>query len=537
MKSIMNKYFMKGIMSVVCMASLISVVSCSDDDDDPVVVAVQSVKIEQTTVELKPESTVDLKATVAPEDASNKTVKWTSSNEAIATVDDKGTVTGVAEGQATITVTTVEGSFTATSAITVKKGAEESKTVQLEGELTANLTLRAIDTNILKGFVYVPDGVTLTIEPGTVVKGEKATMGSLIVEPGGKIIADGKANQPIVFTSDQAKGNRSYGDWGGLILCGKAPVNSNNPQIEGGPRTHYGGDDPEDNSGILRYVRIEFAGYPFQPNKEINGLTCGAVGRGTTLEYIQVSYCGDDSYEWFGGTVNARYLIAYNGWDDEFDTDNGFQGKLQFLLGLRDPQHADTSKSNGFESDNDAEGSGNNPLTTPIFSNITLIGPLYGESAGKAESEILYVTEDAANGAKGGQYQSAMHIRRNSSLKVYNSVFAGWPYGLFLDKANQAATVKNCILAGMWENFSNEDSQTYFNNTDLNNSLLASTNDIIKTNADYSSVIAEQITGADFTDTDLSDDFFTKVDFKGAFDGKNDWTAGWSNFDPKNTDY
>lgn len=532
----MNKYFMKGIMTVVCMASLLSTVSCGDEDD-PVKISVSGVTIEQTRIELKPEGTFDLKATVTPEDAANKAVEWTSSNEAIATVDNKGTVTGIAEGQATITVKTVEGNFTATSAVTVKTDVEPSKTVRLEGELTSNMTLRAVDTNILKGFVYVPDGVTLTIEPGTVVKGEKATMGSLIVEPGGKVIADGTASQPIVFTSDQSKGSRSYGDWGGLILCGKAPVNSNNPQIEGGPRTRYGGNDPEDNSGILRYVRIEFAGYPFEPNKEINGLTCGGVGRGTTLEYIQISYCGDDSFEWFGGTVNARYLVAYNGWDDEFDTDAGFQGKLQFLLGLRDPQHADTSKSNGFESDNDAEGSGNNPLTAPVFSNVTLIGPLYGESAGKAESEILYVTEDAANGAKGGAFQTSMHIRRNSSLKVYNSVFTGWPYGLFLDKANQAATVKNCVLAGMWKNFYNEDSETYFNGTGLNNRLLASTNDIIATNADYASVVAGQITGADFTDSDLSDAFFTKVNFRGAFDGENDWTAGWTNFVPQNTDY
>lgn len=279
---------------------------------------------------------------------------------------------------------------------------EESKDVVLENEITSDMTLKATDNNLLRGFVYVTKGATLTIEPGTVIKGEKATKGSLIVEPGGKIIAEGTAEKPIVFTSDQVAGSRAYGDWGGLILCGNAPVNANEPQIEGGPRTVYGGGDPEDNSGVVKYVRIEFAGYPLEPNKEINGLTCGGVGSGTTLEYIQVSFCGDDSYEWFGGTVNAKHLIAYKGWDDEFDTDYGYSGKLQFLLGVRDPKVADTSKSNGFESDNDANGSGNEPLTNPIFSNVTLIGPFYGESAGKAESDILYTTNDAANGAKGG---------------------------------------------------------------------------------------------------------------------------------------
>ncbi|WFE83005.1 hypothetical protein [Parabacteroides chongii] len=414
---------------------------------------------------------------------------------------------------------------------------EESKDVVLENEITSDMTLKATDNNLLRGFVYVTKGVTLTIEPGTVIKGEKATKGSLIVEPGGKIIAEGTAEKPIVFTSDQAAGSRDYGDWGGLILCGNAPVNANEPQIEGGPRTVYGGDNPEDNSGVVKYVRIEFAGYPLEPNKEINGLTCGGVGRGTTLEYIQVAFCGDDSFEWFGGTVNAKHLIAYKGWDDEFDTDYGFQGKLQYLLGVRDPKHADTSKSNGFESDNDANGSGNEPLTNPIFSNVTLIGPLYGESAGKAESDILYTTDDAANGAKGGQFQAAMHIRRNSALNVYNSVFTGWPYGLYLQNANSAATVKNVIFAGMWENFKDDASKSYFETEGLNNLVYASSNDLIATNADYTSVVTANITGADFSDVVLSDGFFEKVSYKGAFDGTNDWTKGWVNWDPQNTAY
>jgi hypothetical protein len=350
-------------------------------------------------------------------------------------------------------------------------------------------------------------------------------------------LTEGTAEKPIVFTSDQAAGSRDYGDWGGLILCGNAPVNANEPQIEGGPRTVYGGDNPEDNSGIVKYVRIEFAGYPLEPNKEINGLTCGGVGRGTTLEYIQVAFCGDDSFEWFGGTVNAKHLIAYKGWDDEFDTDYGYSGKLQFLLGVRDPKVADTSKSNGFESDNDANGSGNEPLTNPIFSNVTLIGPFYGESAGKAESEILYTTEDAANGAKGGQFQAAMHIRRNSALNVYNSVFTGWPYGLYLQGANAGATVKNVIFAGMWENFKDDASKSYFETTGLNNQVYASSNDLIAKNADYSSVVVDKIGGADFSDSVLSDSFFDKVTYKGAFDGTNDWTKGWANWDPQNTAY
>ncbi|MDY2778590.1 MAG: hypothetical protein SOU82_01870, partial [Alloprevotella sp.] len=179
-------------------------------------------------------------------------------------------------------------------------------------------------TYTLKGFVYIADGAELTIEPGTIIKGDKQTKGTLIVERGGKLFAQGTSTQPIVFTSAQPAGNRRPGDWGGLILCGRAPHNAGEAQIEGGPRTKHGGDQPEDCSGALSYVRIEFAGYPYETDKEINGLTLGSVGSGTQLDHIQVSYSNDDSFEWFGGNVNAKYLVAYKGWDDDFDTDNGF---------------------------------------------------------------------------------------------------------------------------------------------------------------------------------------------------------------------
>ena len=233
-------------------------------------------------------------------------------------------------------------------------------------------------TYLMKGWIYVGTGSVLTIEPGTVIKGDKDTQAALIVEPGGKLIAEGTKDAPIVFTSEQPKGQRKPGDWGGLIICGNAKNNQGvlNQQIEGGPRTKHGGNDDADNSGILRYVRVEFAGYPFQKDKEINGITFGSVGSGTTIDHLQVSYSNDDSYEWFGGNVNCKYLVAYNGWDDEFDTDNGFSGKVQYCLSIRDPRIADTSQSNGFESDNCGDASLIEPYTTAVFSNVTFIGPL-----------------------------------------------------------------------------------------------------------------------------------------------------------------
>lgn len=172
-------------------------------------------------------------------------------------------------------------------------------------------------TYLLKGWVYIADGAELTIEPGTIIKGDKQTKAALIAERGGKLIAKGTATEPIVFTSEEAAGSRKPGDWGGIILCGKAKNNQTEQQIEGGPRTKHGGADDADNSGALSYVRIEFAGYPFQKDKEINGLTLGSVGSGTEIDHVQVSYSNDDSFEWFGGTVNCKYLVAYKGWDDD----------------------------------------------------------------------------------------------------------------------------------------------------------------------------------------------------------------------------
>ncbi|MDR0686340.1 MAG: hypothetical protein LBF79_02625, partial [Dysgonamonadaceae bacterium] len=189
-------------------------------------------------------------------------------------------------------------------------------------------------TYTMVGWIYVEEGATLTIEPGTVIKGDNknydgqiaATGSSLIIKRGAKIMAQGTAASPIVFTSSQPKGQRKASDWGGVIICGRARNNAATSEmtIEGGVNANHGGTDDGDNSGVLQYVRIEFAGYPYKTDSEINGLTLGSVGSDTTIDHVQISYCGDDSFEWFGGTVNASHLISYHSWDDDFDTDNGF---------------------------------------------------------------------------------------------------------------------------------------------------------------------------------------------------------------------
>jgi hypothetical protein len=544
----MNRFLLKGLASVFALAVMFGTVSCSDDDEKEGTIAVSAVAVNPTTAAVKPGATVILSATVTPEDATDKTITWSSSDEKVATVDG-GKVTGVAEGTATITATTKSGDKTATCTVTVSEDAPAVIEDTLEGNITADRTISAANKNFLKGFVYVKSGATLTIEAGSVIKGISVASGeraaSLIIEPGAKIFAEGTVDKPIVFTSDKEPGKRVTGDWGGLIICGNARVNrTNQPTIEGGPGTHYGNTTSDEfngeSSGKLKYVRIEFAGYPLEPDKEINGLTFGGVGSGTEVEFVQVSYSNDDSYEWFGGTVNAKHLIAYKGWDDDFDTDYGYTGKLQFLLSVRDKDIADTSDSNGFESDNDGDGSTNTPFTKPVFSNVTLIGPFYGKVSDRTQAEVEAKTADAANGAKGGKYQAAMHLRRNSSLNVYNSVFTGWPYGLrATDKkgqANDGIAIENVIFAGMWKNFYEDEkvSENFFNRAG-NNTVLENTRQIIAKDGDYSSVVADAVKGADFSK--LADSFFEKVTYKGAFDGTNDWTEGWTNWDPQNTVY
>lgn len=431
-------------------------------------------------------------------------------------------------------------------------------------------------TYLLRGWVYVADGAELKLEPGTIIKGEKESAASLIVEPGGKIYAQGTASNPIVFTSAQPKGSRKPGDWGGLIICGRGTNNKGElgQQIEGGPRTKHGGSIPNDNSGILSYVRVEFAGYPFQKDKEINGITFGSVGSGTQVDHLQVSYSNDDSYEWFGGNVNCRYLVAYNGWDDEFDTDNGFSGNVQFALSVRDPRIADTSQSNGFESDNDADGSLTTPFTSAVFSNVTFIGPNGRDGFQNNADYINGGNVFPQNGSALGKFQAAMHIRRSSHLSCFNSVAVGYPIGIIIDaqKGNTQEYAKagdlklqNIFLAGMDVTGTDANkryvddlfdavndividattesySSTYFK-AQPGNQVYAQASDLRLQSYQSMSNVAIMpapdsplIGAAQFTDATLTS-WFTKVNYIGAFSAGDNWLDDWTEFNPQNADY
>jgi hypothetical protein len=258
--------------------------------------------------------------------------------------------------------------------------------------------------------VYVMDGVTLTIPAGTIIRGDQASKASLVVTRGGKLMAEGTASKPIIFTSNKAVGSRAPGDWGGLLILGKAKNNIPGGEgiIEGGftePLGKHGGTNDDDNSGALKYVRVEFPGIAFQPGNEINGITFGSVGKNTTVDYLQVSYSGDDSYEWFGGNVNAKHLVSIANIDDVFDFDNGYSGKLQYLVAQRDPALADQAgQSNGIESDNSEKAFTTEPRTRPVISNLTLIGP-GTPSDGKHENANLALT-DGSSLIKNNIYQA-----------------------------------------------------------------------------------------------------------------------------------
>lgn len=424
----------------------------------------------------------------------------------------------------------------------------------------------------LKGWIYIADGSELTIEPGTIIKGDKATKAALIVERGGKLIAQGAADAPIVFTSAQPAGQRRPGDWGGVIICGKAHNNQTSMQIEGGPRTQHGGDNDADNSGVLSYVRIEFGGFPFKADQEINGLTLGSVGSGTKIDHVQVSYSNDDSFEWFGGTVNCKYLVAYKGWDDDFDTDNGFSGKVQFGLSVRDPRIADQSQSNGFESDNCADGAQVSPYTTATFSNITFVGP---KTAADFQNSNSYITAGSYfpnNGSGLGKFQAAMQIRRSSRLNCVNSVVTDWPIGLIIDgeKGDTPAQAKagtlrlqnifiaNADILGSDANKCYEDkeydykakavkadskqsySHTFFETAANNNRYFADKSALMLTDGKGVGVAFMPQTGSNlFGAQNFSGlgSWFDQVTYIGAFNANDNWLDGWTNFDPQNAQY
>ena len=353
-------------------------------------------------------------------------------------------------------------------------------TVNVNTNITTNTTWTKNNVYLIQGTIFVDSLVTLTIEAGTVVRGDANTViSALVIQRGAKIIANGTPCNPIVFTSSKAIGARTKGDWGGLIIEGRGINNlGTEVPIEGigstNLRARHGGTIANDNSGSLTYARIEYAGFVIAANNEMNSITMGSVGSGTTIHHVQTSFGMDDAFEWFGGSVNCTHLVSYRNLDDDFDTDNGYNGTVQFALAVKDPAVADApaiSTSEGWESDNNATSPFTLlPKTAPKFYNVTQIG------AFRCGSNLGTITKPTADGFRRGA-----RLRRNSETEIHNSILMNNWIGLIMDadvitnSASGGAAFQNNVIAmdtttvwtapyaGAAKGVENTATRTYFN--------------------------------------------------------------------------
>ncbi len=434
--------------------------------------------------------------------------------------------------------------------------------VEVQGTTFANLTWTRDKIYLLRGVVYIPADFTLTIEPGTVVKGAgpeqdplgKNAAGLLVVERRGKLIARGTAAQPIVFTSAKPAGQRKAGDWGGIVLSGKAAINRPGPTpFVGGVRgTVEAYSEFDDNSGVLQYVRIEYAGASSAGATEnrLGGLTLYGVGYNTTLDHLQVSHSSGDAFAWFGGTANLKNLVAFRNTGDDWSTDWGYLGNVQFGVSLRDPALADPLGSDGIESQNfdPGENPGGTltrqnglPQTAPVFANL---------------SNFAFNTPPTTP----GNYGAALNLRRNTAISIYNSVFYGYPEGLRLDGSaagtltnatSGALDLKGIVLANVLTpiigagDITTEQATTYFTAAGRANQVIAPSElpSLLLNSATFTLAApnlllqagSPLLTGA-VTGGKVGPSFFTPVTFRGAF-GTDNWLAGWTNFTPQDSDY
>lgn len=404
----------------------------------------------------------------------------------------------------------------------------------LTGTITENMTLKADKKYLLRGGVFVGDDkneTILTIEPGTTIFGETSTNGMLVIRRGSKIMAEGSRDKPIVFTSSKPKGQRAPGDWGGLIINGRARINACPDDAKGpceafgeGGTGYYGGDKDDDNSGVLKYVRIEFAGRLVSPDNELNGIAFQAVGSGTKIEYIQVHKSKDDGIEFFGGTANFKYVLTTSIGDDNLDWTDGWRGKGQFFVAQQYPGVGD----NGIEADNNGDKNDASPRSAPTLSNLTLIG---SPDSKKSDLGIL--------------------LREGTAAKIYNAVVVGFnEHCLAIDheetfknaykdgKLTGNLVIENSIISckSNFKEFKDDKKTVEFKVEDFFKALNPGNKMVdpmledpynVKTPNFAPKANSPILTGA----KELSDSFFSKVKFLGGVDPKNDWTKGWTTSD------
>jgi hypothetical protein len=400
----------------------------------------------------------------------------------------------------------------------------------LSGTITEDVTLTADMPWLLRGGVFIGDDINetvLTIEPGTTIYGESSTDGMLVITRGSKIMAQGTADAPIVFTSSKEEGSRARGDWGGLIINGKAPVNACAEGGEGcesygeGGTGWYGGSDPNDDSGVLNYVRVEFAGTLISPDNELNGIAFQAVGAGTEIDYVQIHQNADDGVEFFGGTAEARHLLITAVGDDMLDWTDGWTGKVQYAV----LQQWDDAGDNGIEADNNGENNDATPRSAPTLSNFTIIG-----------------SPDASSSDDG------MLLREGTAGDLHNMVVVGWNEACLdidntvtFDNASAGTlsiqnSILDCaapVLTGD-EDFDGDEIEdpdpidltgwfTGQTGNELGSAGLDNPYDAA--NPAYAPTAGS---AASMGGVAPGDAFFDAVDFRGAMAPGDDWTAGWT---------
>lgn len=366
---------------------------------------------------------------------------------------------------------------------------DDSDEYVLQGELTGTKELKTGQVYVLKGGYHVKKGGMLKINEGvTVLSEDDGDVDYILIEQGGSINAQGTASKPIVMTSDL----KEPGAWGGIHICGRAPIN-----LEGGSgkseigNASFGGTDVNDNSGVLRYIRLEYTGYAFSEEKESNGFTFYGVGAGTQAEYLQAYKGADDGFEWFGGTVNGRYLVSTGSGDDSFDWTDGWCGKGQFWVAQQMSNEGDCL----IEADNRSSNVLLQPISNPTLSNLTLIG------------------NNSATAKRGARFRAGTYV------KMYNTLVAGKPEAV----TTETAETENSFANG----------QSVIEHTLVSTIFKSGVAGLASAegNAENAAInFTNGYVGVVDGGKDMSaiDSYFVKTTYKGAVSADNDWTKGWT---------
>ena len=362
----------------------------------------------------------------------------------------------------------------------------------LTGNITANATLTSGSSYKLSGGLHVKAGNTLTIEPGvTVVAVDDDAPDYILIEQGAKIDAQGTASNPIVMTSELKKS----GAWGGIHICGRAHTNAGEGVLSEIGNAPYGGSDDSDNSGTLRYIRLEYTGFALDEEHEANGISFYGVGNGTTVEYVQAYKGSDDGFEFFGGSVNVKHMVVTDCTDDSFDWTEGWNGRGQFLVAY---QSGEEECDCLMECDNNGNNFDATPVAHPILSNLTLVG------------------DNSANNTRG------IRLRAGTQAEIYNSIITGKAKCITLETEQ----TEQALLSGKSKlqhiaMSSDLDSENGIYTAEM---FAAATGN----STDYVNALANDYVGTISGGVTPDDPFFTRVDYKGAVSASDDWTSGWT---------